>query len=455
MAIFMFFVSLYEASRFYFLSLLYSDEYSHGFTPPNSDGDIMDPILTYTKEMDLSKVPPKGSPPNLPAEKVDEQEVKEISRLRARDKYGGFGEKSHLGGFTTLDIHGISPFVWRDMMEYFGVKKLLDVGCGRGVSTSWFYMQGVHVQCVEGSHDAIERNILPGIVKKADKLGIISNYSRSVTAENVIVEHDFSLGPWWPEETVDAVWCVELLEHVSRNFAPNYFAAFKKSALIFASHSTWGGWHHTEVHDADWWIAKFEMLGFIYSESMTKRIRYVTRKEMNAEIPFPIKNDQGTTYLAQHIPRSMKVFINPLVASRPQHAHLLAEGGCFDSTKEKGKESIQCGDESHPSERIINSRLPEEFLFIPYKEENHIKWEEELAKSVAEDKIKQRLETFKNKPIMTAITTTTRTDPKRSVKRTVPSGREKNFRNTTDWKRNCMTTPWNCRYPKLALIDDQ
>lgn len=308
------FVSLYELSRVYFSSLLYSGEYySQGSQPPKSDGDILDPILEYAKEMDLSKVPPKGSPPNLPAEKVDEEEVKEVSRIRAKDKYGGFGDKPHLGGFTTLDIHGISPFVWRDMMEYFGVKKLLDVGCGRGISTSWFYMQGLHVQCVEGSHDAIERNMLPGLVKKANNelgISILSNYSRSVTAENVIVEHDFSRGPWWPEDTVDAVWCVELLEHVSRHFAPNYFAAFKKSALIFASHSTWGGWHHTEVHDAEWWIAKFEMLGFVYSDTFTKRMRIAARKEMNAEIPFPIQNDQGTTYRAMHIPLHMRVSVH-------------------------------------------------------------------------------------------------------------------------------------------------
>ena len=34
----------------------------------------------------------------------------------------------------------------------------------------------------------------------------------------LMVEHDFSRGPWWPEDTVDAVWCVEVLENVGRNF---------------------------------------------------------------------------------------------------------------------------------------------------------------------------------------------------------------------------------------------
>jgi hypothetical protein len=41
---------------------------------------------------------------------------------------------------------------------------------------------------------------------------------------------------------------VEFTEHVGRNYQPNYITAFRKAALIFVSHSLWGGWHHVEVH---------------------------------------------------------------------------------------------------------------------------------------------------------------------------------------------------------------
>jgi 2-polyprenyl-3-methyl-5-hydroxy-6-metoxy-1,4-benzoquinol methylase len=118
------------------------------------------------------------------------------------ERYGGKGDKPHLGGFTDLDHHGVSPASWKWMVEYMGVHSVLDVGCGRGISTSWFYFHGVEVLCAEGSHDAIENTVLP------DK--------------SLIVEHDFSRGPWWPEKTYDAVWCVEFLEHVSKaiSFCP-------------------------------------------------------------------------------------------------------------------------------------------------------------------------------------------------------------------------------------------
>mmetsp|Transcript_9677 Transcript_9677/g.10750 ORF Transcript_9677/g.10750 Transcript_9677/m.10750 type:complete len:213 (+) Transcript_9677:50-688(+) len=114
-----------------------------------------------------------------------------------QDIYGGKGDSLHLGGFTKIDHMGLSPTVWRYMIEMLGVRSLLDVGCGRGISTSWFIMHGLAdtTLCVEGSHDAYEKSILP-------------------SPQTQMVEHDFSRGPWWPSRTFDAVWCVEFLEHV-------------------------------------------------------------------------------------------------------------------------------------------------------------------------------------------------------------------------------------------------
>ena len=60
----------------------------------------------------------------------------------------------------------------------------------------WFVTHGVDAMCVEGSHDGVERTLIPD-------------------SETRLVEHDFSRGPWWPEKTYDAIWCVEFLEHVS------------------------------------------------------------------------------------------------------------------------------------------------------------------------------------------------------------------------------------------------
>jgi hypothetical protein len=139
--------------------------------------------------MDFILAPPGGKAEALPSLRVSTE------GFMSYKIYGGVGDKPHLGGFTDLDHHGVSPAVWKWMVTEIGVHSVLDVGCGRGISTSWFYFHGVDVQCVEGSHDAIQNTVMP-------------DPSR-------IVEHDFSRGPWWPDKTYDAVWCVEFLEHVS------------------------------------------------------------------------------------------------------------------------------------------------------------------------------------------------------------------------------------------------
>lgn len=154
--------------------------------------DSVASVFTSASEavpFDYILAPPKGKAVALPSVRVGKEAFK------SGNIYGGRGDKPHLGGFTDLDHHGVSPSAWKWMVTEIGVHSVLDVGCGRGISTSWFYFHGVDVLCVEGSHDAVENTVLP-------------DPSR-------IVEHDFSRGPWWPEKTYDAVWCVEFLEHVS------------------------------------------------------------------------------------------------------------------------------------------------------------------------------------------------------------------------------------------------
>jgi hypothetical protein len=79
---------------------------------------------------------------------------------------------------------------------------------------------------------------------------------------------------------VDAVWCVEFLEHVGRNFHHNYLSAFRRAALVFVTNSMWGGWHHVEVHDDIWWISKFQSYGFVYSPELTAMVRDVAVQEV-------------------------------------------------------------------------------------------------------------------------------------------------------------------------------
>jgi hypothetical protein len=119
---------------------------------------------------------PLGDAIALPSIRVVEKEEEQRNDPKRQNYYGGKGDKKHLGGFATgntLDMNGISPGAWKYMVEQHGIKSLLDVGCGRGISAEWFHLHGVDTQCVEGSHDATTQSILP---------------------QELITEHDFSRG---------------------------------------------------------------------------------------------------------------------------------------------------------------------------------------------------------------------------------------------------------------------
>lgn len=316
---------------------------------------------------------PHGEAEALPSVRVANEEVQ-------HGQYGGLGDKKHLGGFTDLDLHGISPDTWRFMQEIIGVKSVLDVGCGRGISTSWFLHHKLDALCVEGSHDAYMNSVLPD-------------------PPTQMVEHDFSRGPWWPSKTYDAVWCVEFLEHVGRQFHQNYLPAFRKAALIFATHSNWGGFHHVEVHKDPWWIVKFQMYGFVYSTELTNQVRQIAKTEFAKRHPSMKDNEP---YNPQHVWLTMmvrvyettrkarqcvcvllnplfllflKVFINPAVAVLPEHAHVMAEKGCFERRIQETLVHKECGTGRNAHKE---TPLPDRMKPIPLEnpQESQRQWED-------------------------------------------------------------------------------
>mmetsp|Transcript_2081 Transcript_2081/g.4479 ORF Transcript_2081/g.4479 Transcript_2081/m.4479 type:complete len:200 (-) Transcript_2081:25-624(-) len=112
-------------------------------------------------------------------------------------------------------------------------------------------------------------------------------------------------------------------------YQQNYFATFRRAALIFMTASPTGGWHHVEQRDSWWWIARMEMQGFKYSTELTEVVR------LNAEFDpgrWPHSNggrvQPGTMPYGQYIANHMMVFINPAIASLPNFQHLISGHGC-------------------------------------------------------------------------------------------------------------------------------
>eukprot|EP01084_Bolivina_argentea_P097497 175274_1 len=126
-----------------------------------------------------------------------------------------------------------------------------------GYSTLFFaskipkYIKWNDVQCIEGSHDAIQHSFV----------------------KNITIQHDFSLGPYWTNRIYDMAWSIEFLEHVNETYMNNYMATFKKAKIILMSASNVGGWSHLNPQQKEYWIEKFESYGFIYDHELTKICR--------------------------------------------------------------------------------------------------------------------------------------------------------------------------------------
>lgn len=72
------------------------------------------------------------------------------------------------------------------------------------------------------------------------------------------------------------------------------------------------------MHANWWWKARFTAAGFYYSRELSQEIRKVAAA-----------GHRPGSSKAQHIIHGMMVFINPAVASLPQHRHLIGGHGCY------------------------------------------------------------------------------------------------------------------------------
>ncbi|KAL3765972.1 hypothetical protein ACHAWO_002964 [Cyclotella atomus] len=138
------------------------------------------------------------------------------------------------------------------------------------------------------------------------------------------------------------------------------------------THSSWGGWHHVEVHNDDWWRGRMESMGFIYSEQLTNMMRGKAGED-SQQTDLLKSMEEGKGYsVAQHLRINLQVFINPFVAALPQHMHLFAEHGCFENDK-----LVECGKNGTSTEGL--SALPDRYKPLELTAEMDKAWFDLIA----------------------------------------------------------------------------
>jgi len=163
----------------------------------------------------------------------------------------------HVGGY----IHGGDPgswcpHLWQWAVHEFGVRSVLDIGCGEGHSTRFFQQLGCDVLGVDGCEQAVAESVFPGCT----------------------VLHDFASGPFIPKRRFDLIWSCEFLEHVDEQYVPNILTTFSAARVILLTHAFPGqrGHHHVNCRPSSYWIALLEGAGFECSVARSLQARTVT-----------------------------------------------------------------------------------------------------------------------------------------------------------------------------------
>ena len=110
------------------------------------------------------------------------------------------------------------------------------------------------------------------------------------------------------------------------------------------------------------------MFGFIYSPKLTEKLRQAAQAETNTCCA-----PNGVKLNAQHVWLRAQVFINPAVAALPQHAHLLAEPGCYDQN-ENGTVHRVCGESASVVDHTGESVLPERWSALTLTQAQDDSW---------------------------------------------------------------------------------
>ena len=155
----------------------------------------------------------------------------------------------HLGGFQVGGDHAtFYPELWRWLVTEYGVRSVLDVGCGEGHALTVFRDAGAQAFGIDG---------IP-------------------QPDSSVCVHDYTEGPSHCfYRDFDLVWSCEFVEHVSEQFVRNYLPDLWKAPLVLMTHAEPGqhGWHHVNCQPADYWRGIMAAGGYRVDDNLTRLTR--------------------------------------------------------------------------------------------------------------------------------------------------------------------------------------
>jgi SAM-dependent methyltransferase len=138
---------------------------------------------------------------------------------------------------------------------------VLDVGCGVGKSLEHFIARGIYALGIENSNVAINHSTVKEYIIK----------------QNLKKELDL-------KKQFDLIWCFEVVEHIHPKYENIFLKTLcnhSKRILISAARPGQGGHGHFNEQHPEYWVDKFNQLGYIYEESFSNKLKSI--KENHSE----------------------------------------------------------------------------------------------------------------------------------------------------------------------------
>lgn len=151
----------------------------------------------------------------------------------------------HLGGHQGMTW--IDESVLDYLIARYGIRWMLDVGCGTGGMVEAAKARGLFVEGIDGDPNAYRDAVV----------------------------HDYTRGPIRMVGTFDLIWCVEFVEHVEAEYQDNYLATFDTGRVLFltAAYPGQGGHHHVNEQPEQYWIDLLSTRGWTLDTEATQWVR--------------------------------------------------------------------------------------------------------------------------------------------------------------------------------------
>lgn len=170
-------------------------------------------------------------------------------------------EAPHLGGYCIGGDEATRyEVLWRWLVGSYGVRSVIDVGCGEGHSTRYF-------------SDELE---IEGF--GVDGINQIPIWSACAGFST----HDYTTGPWG-DMSFDLCWCCEFVEHVEERYIPNFLETFKCAETVLMTHAFPGqsGHHHVACKVPDFWKGVMAAIGYRFNPELTALTRELASENKN------------------------------------------------------------------------------------------------------------------------------------------------------------------------------